>query len=120
MSRTGNKLINIVENVELKIESNSIFVKGPKGELTMPKFSELDYKIEDKSLSIARKNNNRSAKEKHGLSRTLIANAVNGVTIGFEKQLILHGIGYRVQLKGNDLEFSLGYSHPILFKAQKT
>ena len=117
MSRTGNKLINIVENVELKIESNSIFVKGPKGELTMPKFSELDYKIEDKSLSIARKNNNRSAKEKHGLSRTLIANAVNGVTIGFEKQLILHGIGYRVQLKGNDLEFSLGYSHPILFKA---
>lgn len=117
MSRTGYKVINLNDKVELQIKESFVSVKGPKGELKAPLFKELNYQLESNALKITRKENDRFSKQKHGLSRTLIFNAVEGVLNGFEKQLILQGIGYRVQLKGNDLEFSLGYSHPILFKA---
>ena len=117
MSRTGNKIININEKVDMKINGSTLTIKGPNGELTSPLFNELNYQFDSSSLQITRKSDDRFSKQKHGLSRTLIANAQEGVLSGFEKQLILQGIGYRVQLKGSDLEFSLGYSHPILFKA---
>ena len=117
MSRTGNKVIKLNDKVEVKINDSLIKITGPKGVLESPLFNELEYQLESNSLKITRKEDDRLSKQKHGLSRTLISNAIEGVLTGFEKQLILHGIGYRVQLKGNNLEFSLGYSHPILFKA---
>ena len=119
MSRTGNKIIEIENGVELIISSNEILTKGPKGELCAPKFEELTYKMSDNTLSISRKNDSKKTRQLHGLSRSLIYNNVLGVTKGYVKNLYLTGIGYRVQLKGSDLEFSLGYSHPILYKAPK-
>jgi large subunit ribosomal protein L6 len=117
MSRTGNKLIEISEKIKLSINENHIMVTGPLGEIDCPKFDKLTYELSDSTLKISRADNDRASKELHGLSRTLIYNAVQGVSSGYEKHLYLQGIGYRVQLKGKDFEFSLGYSHPVVFKA---
>ena len=117
MSRTGNKLIQILDNVDVNITDDLIITKGPKGEISSPRFNELNYEIDDNKLTITRKNDSRSARQKHGLSRTLIANNIEGITNGYVKNMHLQGIGYRVQQKGSNLEFSLGYSHPIIFEA---
>ena len=117
MSRTGNKPIEIKDSVSVDITADNITIKGPKGEIETTKFDELNYEIKENVLLVSRKKETKSAKQKHGLSRTLINNNILGVHTGYEKKLNLQGIGYRVQLKGRDFEFSLGYSHPILFKA---
>lgn len=117
MSRTGNKLIEINDKIKLSINENNIIVSGPLGEIECPKFDKLNYELSENLFKITRIANDRSSKELHGLSRSLIYNAVHGVSSGYEEHLYLQGIGYRVQLKGKDFEFSLGYSHPVLFKA---
>lgn len=117
MSRTGNKLIVLNEKINVSINETNIIVDGPLGQIECPKFDNLNYEISDNSLKITREVNDRSTKQLHGLCRSLINNAVVGVSSGYEKHLFLQGIGYRVQLKGKDFEFSLGYSHPVLFKA---
>lgn len=115
MSRIGRKPIPIPEGVEVKIEGKVVTVKGPKGVLTHTVPPEIDVVIEDGEIKVQRKGDNRRSKALHGLTRTLIANMVKGVTEGFEKRLEIVGVGYRAQLEGNALRLSLGYSHPVIY-----
>ena len=115
MSRIGRKPITVPSGVDVTIDGQTVKVKGPKGELAHvlaePIVAE---RGEDGQLYVSRPNDERRAKELHGLSRTLVANMVVGVTEGYRKSLEIAGTGYRVQAKGSDLEFALGFSHPVL------
>ena len=114
MSRIGVKPITIPAGVEVTIDANNtITVKGPKGSLTRNFSSDLNIKNEDNTLTVERPTNNKKHKSLHGLTRTLIANMVEGVTNGFEKKLELVGVGYRAQKQGNKLVMNLGFSHPV-------
>jgi len=114
MSRIGVKPIEIAEGVEVIIaEENVITVKGPKGELTNKFVEDLKITKEDNSIVVERPTNNKRHRSLHGLTRTLIANMVEGVTKGYEKKLELVGVGYRAQKQGNKLVMSLGFSHPV-------
>ncbi len=115
MSRIGRKPITVPSNVEVTIDGQTIKVKGPKGELSHELAEPITAERgEDGQLYVSRPNDERRAKELHGLSRTLVANMVVGVTEGYRKSLEIAGTGYRVQAKGSDLEFALGFSHPVL------
>ncbi|GAA1746761.1 50S ribosomal protein L6 [Luedemannella helvata] len=115
MSRIGRKPITVPSNVEVSIDGQTIKVKGPKGELSHELAEPITAERgEDGQLYVSRPNDERRAKELHGLSRTLVANMVVGVTEGYRKSLEIAGTGYRVQAKGSDLEFALGFSHPVL------
>jgi large subunit ribosomal protein L6 len=115
MSRIGRKPITVPANVELKIDGPQVTVKGPKGELSHTLAEPIRIeRAEDGSYTVVRPNDERRAKELHGLSRTLIANMVVGVTEGYRKSLEISGTGYRVTAKGADLEFALGFSHPVV------
>jgi len=115
MSRIGRKPITVPSGVDLKIDGALVTVKGPKGELSHTLAEPITVeKAEDGTYSVVRPNDERKAKELHGLSRTLIANMVVGVTEGYRKSLEIAGTGYRVTAKGTDLEFALGFSHPVL------
>jgi large subunit ribosomal protein L6 len=94
-------------------ESNLVKVKGPKGELQQPVYPDLTIAQEDGSLSISRSSEKREHRSQHGLARTLIDNMVVGVSAGFEKQLEVHGVGYRASVEGRDLVLNVGYSHPV-------
>jgi large subunit ribosomal protein L6 len=114
MSRIGRKPITVPAGVDVKIDGQTVQVKGPRGELSHTIAEPITVERgEDGVLHIARPNDERQAKELHGLSRTLVANMVVGVTEGYRKSLEINGTGYRVQQKGNDLEFALGFSHPV-------
>ena len=114
MSRIGRKPIAVPAGVDLKIDGQVITVKGPKGELSHTLAEPITLeKADDGSFNVVRPNDERKAKELHGLSRTLIANMVQGVTEGYRKSLEIAGTGYRVTAKGADLEFALGFSHPV-------
>ncbi|MFV2094071.1 50S ribosomal protein L6 [Micromonospora sp. LOL_014] len=118
MSRIGRKSIPVPAGVDVKIDGPTITVKGPKGELShvLPESITVE-RAEDGQLQINRANDERQAKELHGLSRTLVSNMVIGVTDGYRKTLEIAGTGYRVTAKGKDLEFALGFSHPVLVSA---
>src|SRR5262245_1282115 len=115
MSRIGRKPITVPSNVELKIDGSTVTVKGPKGELSHTLAAPITVeRSENGSYSVVRPDDERKSKELHGLSRTLISNMVVGVTAGFRKSLGVAGTGYRVTAKGSDLEFALGFSHPVV------
>ncbi len=116
MSRIGNKKINILK-AKVEVIDKTIKITGPKGELELILFDNIDLNINENTIELKRNSEEKDVKAKHGLVRSLLNNAVIGVSEGFIKKMFLQGIGYRVQLKGKDLEFSLGYSHPVLFKA---
>ncbi|MCT4508672.1 MAG: 50S ribosomal protein L6 [Tepidibacter sp.] len=114
MSRIGIKPIEITEGVDVILEEgNLITVKGPKGELTKKFVEDLKITKEDNSIVVERPTNNKRHRSLHGLTRTLIANMVEGVTKGYEKKLELVGVGYRAQKQGKKLVMSLGFSHPV-------
>lgn len=114
MSRIGLNPISIPNGVEINIDDkNLVKVKGPKGELSEQIAPEMEIKIEDGVLSVARPTENKRHKSLHGLSRTLIANMIEGVTEGYAKKLEIEGTGYRAAKQGNKLVLGLGYSHPI-------
>jgi large subunit ribosomal protein L6 len=114
MSRIGRKPIPVPAGVDVQIEGLTVTVKGPKGQLSHTLAEPITAeKAENGQLNVVRPNDERRAKELHGLSRTLIANMVIGVTEGYRKSLEIAGTGYRVQAKGTDLEFALGFSHPV-------
>ena len=117
MSRVGNAPIAIPNNVEVKIDGQHVEVKGPKGtkDLDMPE--PITASVEDNQILVARPDDHRDNRSLHGLTRSLINNMVVGVTEGYKINMEIFGVGYRVQQKGKDLEFSLGYSHPILIEA---
>jgi large subunit ribosomal protein L6 len=119
MSRIGRLPIPVPAGVDVTIDGRAVLVKGPKGSLSHTVAAPIDIvKGEDGTLVVSRPNDERQSKALHGLSRTLVANMITGVTAGYSKALEISGVGYRVQAKGSNLEFSLGYSHPILVEAR--
>ncbi|KHL05457.1 50S ribosomal protein L6 [Sinomonas humi] len=117
MSRIGRLPITIPSDVEVKIDGAVVTVKGGKGELTHTVATPIEVNLEDSTLSVTRPNDERLSRSLHGLTRTLLANMIEGVTKGYEKKLEIVGTGYRVQAKGSDLEFALGFSHPVTVSA---
>ncbi len=114
MSRIGRLPIPVPSGVDVDITDRLVTVKGPKGTLTLTLADPIVIeKADDGSLLVTRPDDEKRSKERHGLSRTLVANMVTGVTDGFSKTLEIVGTGYRVQAKGSDLEFALGFSHPV-------
>jgi len=114
MSRIGKLPITVPAGVDVTIDGRTVSVKGPKGSLTHTVAAPIDIaKGEDGVLNVTRPNDERQNKALHGLSRTLVANMITGVTQGYVKKLEISGVGYRVQAKGSNLEFALGYSHTI-------
>ena len=118
MSRIGRLPIPVPSGVDVQIEGRSVTVKGPKGTLTHHVAEPIAIKRDDDgTLKVERPNDERANRALHGLSRTLVANMVIGVTDGYTKTLEIVGTGYRVQAKGSDLEFALGFSHPVVVPA---
>lgn len=117
MSRIGNKPITVPNGVDIKIENNHITVKGPKGTLERTIEPEISIKLEDNVLTVSRDSDERRSKSLHGLTRTLINNMIMGVQQEFTRELQINGVGYRVQKQGNNLNLSLGYSHPVIYEA---
>jgi large subunit ribosomal protein L6 len=117
MSRIGRKSIPVPAGVDVTITGQTVKVKGPKGELSHTVAEPITVEHQDGELHVNRPNDERRAKELHGLSRTLVANMIVGVTEGYKKTLEINGTGYRVTAKGKDLEFALGFSHPVLVPA---
>ncbi len=113
MSRIGKQPIAVPAGVEVKVDGSTVSVKGPKGELTQTFASLLTISFEDGQISVSRPDDSREARSLHGLTRTLINNMVIGVSQGYSKSLELVGVGYRAALKGNNLDLSLGFSHPV-------
>jgi large subunit ribosomal protein L6 len=117
MSRIGRKPIEIPEGVAIDVKPSEVAVKGPKGELHQRLAREMKVSVEDSTLTVQRPTDRGEHRALHGLTRSLIANMVTGVTEGFERRLQIQGVGYRAQLKGKALEMSLGYSHPVTVEA---
>jgi large subunit ribosomal protein L6 len=114
MSRIGRRPIPLPSGVEVDISGQHVTIKGPKGTLSHTVVEPIRVSRDDDVLNVTRPNDEKKVRGLHGLSRTLISNMVTGVTDGYTKRLEIHGVGYRVQARGEDtLEFSLGYSHPI-------
>jgi large subunit ribosomal protein L6 len=117
MSRIGRLPITVPAGVEVKIDGNVVSVKGAKGELTHTVAAPIAVTLDENTISVTRPNDERASRSLHGLTRTLISNMIIGVTEGYEKKLEIVGTGYRVAAKGSDLEFALGFSHPVAVQA---
>jgi len=117
MSRIGRKPITVPQGVEVSISGSAVTVKGKNGTLSHELASPITVKQDGSTILVERPNDERLNRSLHGLSRTLINNMIEGVLNGYSKSITIVGVGYRVAEKGKDLEFQLGYSHPILFKA---
>ena len=113
MSRIGRLPVVVPGGVEVTIEGREVTVQGPKGRLSLEISSPIEISQDDGTLTVTRPNDEGEVRALHGLSRSLVANMVTGVTEGYRKTLEIVGVGYRVQARGADLEFALGYSHPV-------
>lgn len=114
MSRIGKLPVPVPAGVEVKIGTDVVEVKGPKGSLTTPVSPLLNYELADGHVTLTRREESRESRAQHGLRRTLLANCIEGVTKGFSKALEVIGVGYRVAVKGNVVELAVGYSHPVI------
>ncbi len=114
MSKIGKLPVEIPAGVTVKQEGETFFVKGPKGELSRELSGEMVYEFNEKEIAVKRPSDSKKHRALHGLTRTLLANMVEGVTNGFTKTLEIQGVGFRAELKGKNLLLNLGYSHPIL------
>lgn len=119
MSRIGNNPITVPSGVEVSIQGNVVSVKGPKGELAQEVDEKLGLEYAENVLTVTRSNNEKDTRAKHGLYRALIQNMVVGVTEGYSVQLQMVGVGYRAANQGQQLNLSLGYSHPIILELPK-
>ena len=117
MSRIGNKPIVVPEGVEVKINGNTVTVKGPKGTLTKEFHKNISIKLEDNVITVTRPDDEPQNRSLHGLTRTLINNMIKGTTEEYTRQLDINGVGYRAQKSGNKLVLNLGYSHPVEMEA---
>ena len=117
MSRIGKQPITIPDSVTVSIEPEVVRVSGPRGELHERVSREMTVEQQDGTVVVTRPTDRGEHRALHGLTRSLIANMVAGVTEGFEKRLDIQGVGYRAQLKGKDIELAVGYSHPVSIKA---
>ncbi len=116
MSRIGKMPVTVPAGVEVKVDGSTVTVKGPKGELTREFDPMMSIAVEGTEIVVSRPDDSREAKSLHGLTRTLIANMVEGVSNGYQKKLQLVGVGYRAALKGKNLEMQLGFSHPVVME----
>lgn len=114
MSRIGRAPITIPAGVEVTVDGSTVTAKGPKGTLTRTMHSNMAIAMEGNVITVTRPNDNKENRSLHGLTRTLIANMVEGVANGYKKELEINGIGYRAEKKGNDLFMKIGFSHDIL------
>ncbi len=114
MSRIGKRPIDLPSGVEVNVENGQIQVKGPRGYLVRAMPDLVHVKFEDHRLLVEKKVESKRARALHGLTRTLIFNMVHGVAEGFQKQLVVSGLGYRVQLQGKNLQLAIGYSQPVI------
>jgi large subunit ribosomal protein L6 len=113
MSRVGQAPIPIPQGVSISVTERQIHVNGPRGELHRALPEDIAVEADSEQISVTRTKETGEARALHGLTRSLIANMVQGVTQGYEKALEIHGVGYRVAKQGNDLEFAVGFSHPV-------
>jgi large subunit ribosomal protein L6 len=116
MSRIGRKPVAIPKGVQVSITKDTIVTKGPKGSLTLVRHADIDIKQVENELVFDRKGNLGKERAAHGLMRALVSNMLTGVTQGFERKLEINGVGYKAEVKGQNITLSLGYSHPIDFK----
>lgn len=116
MSRIGKHPVEIPEGVEIKLEGNKVIAKGPLGTEEVVVAPELDVKVEDKTIVVTRKVDDRKSRSLHGLFRTLVNNAVVGVKQGFTKNLEINGVGYRASMQGTAINLALGFSHPVIIE----
>ncbi len=117
MSRIGNKPITVPSEVQVKIDGQKITVTGPKGTLEREIHKDISLEMVDNIINVKRKDDEAQSKSLHGLTRTLINNMIIGVTSAYSKELQINGVGYRVVKQGNNLNLTLGYSHPVIFEA---
>jgi large subunit ribosomal protein L6 len=113
MSRIGRRPISIPDKVTVTIDGATVTVKGPKGQLSRELVPEVTVEQADGTVQVNRRDESRIARQRHGLSRTLVANMVEGVSQGFQKRLEIQGVGYRAQVQGRNLLLNMGYSHPV-------
>jgi large subunit ribosomal protein L6 len=118
VSRIGKQPIPVPSGVDVTIDGTTVTVKGPKGELKQSFSDVLTIEKQDDTIVVTRPDDGREARSLHGLTRTLVANMVQGVSEGFSKNLEIVGVGYRAVLKGSDLELALGFSHPVVIKPE--
>ena len=113
MSRIGKAPITVPSGVDIRVDGQTVTVKGPKGELSQVLPGAISVSIEDGTVTVNRPDDHRDNRSLHGLSRSLVNNMIVGVTEGYKQDMEIFGVGYRVVAKGKDLEFALGYSHPV-------
>jgi large subunit ribosomal protein L6 len=113
MSRIGKRPIEVPKQVQVTLDGQAVTVKGPKGELSRILNPEVLVEQVENTLVVSRRDQSRAARQRHGLSRTLVANMVEGVSKGFEKRLQIQGVGYRAQVQGRNLILNVGYSNPV-------
>lgn len=113
MSRIGKKPVPVPEQVTVKIDGTTVTVSGPKGTLTQVFHPDMTIEMQDGQIVVSRPSDKKQHRALHGLTRSLIANMIEGVTKGYQKELVLEGVGYRVAKQGNKLVLSVGYSHPV-------
>jgi large subunit ribosomal protein L6 len=118
VSRIGKQPIPVPSGVEVRIDGSTVTVTGPKGTLTQTFQPAMGLALEDGVLTVTRPNDERANRSLHGLTRTLLSNMVTGVSEGFSKNLEIVGVGYRAELKGSNVQLALGFSHPVLVKAE--
>ena len=119
MSRIGNKAIQVPQGVTVKLEGNKITVTGPKGTLEREIHKNMTVSVENNEVKVTRPDDVAINRSLHGLTRTLINNMIQGVLNEYTRELQINGVGYRVQKQGNNLNLTLGYSHPVIFEAPK-
>lgn len=119
MSRIGKKPIPVPANVQATVEGQTVKVKGPRGELTRTLHPAMTLSLANGTLTVARPSDENEHKALHGLTRTLVANMVEGVTAGYRKQLDIIGVGYKAEARPYGLQLALGFSHPVEFRAPK-
>ena len=117
MSRIGNKPITVPEGVQVKVDGKKVTVTGPKGTLEKEVHNNISVEVNENIVKVSRKDDEPFNKSLHGLTRTLINNMITGVTKEYSKELQINGVGYRVVKQGNNLNLTLGYSHPVIFEA---
>jgi len=116
MSRVGKMPVKVPEKVKVSVDGNLVKVEGPKGKMSFPFNPRVAIAVEKGEVKVSRPDETRLSKGLHGLTRTLVKNAVEGVVKGYEKNLEISGVGFKAEVKGKDVHFTLGFSHPVVFK----